>query len=426
MTKTRYDFNYLQKFCEENSIKLLEDYSNNNITRDAIIQGKCLTQNCDNNFNKKFRLLLYIGGYCKKCSIRIGNEKKKQTCLKKFGVEYSLQNNDVREKSKLTIKDKYGVDCISHNPNIRKKAQNTMLKKYGDIHALKIDEFKNKAINTMNEKYGVNYAGQSEEIKEKIKNTCKEKYGTDCVLKNDAIKEKIKQTNLENYGVQYATQSQEIKEKIKTTCNEKYGVDYYLQTEDIKIKSKKTCNEKYGVDYYLQSEDIKIKSKKTCNEKYGVDYYLQSEDKQTKSKETSIKNYGVEYPMQNPDYADAISKKTYMSKEYSLPSGKIIQIQGYENYAIDELLRNVNEDDIVNGTKNVPEIWYCDENEMEHRHFVDIFIPSQNRCIEVKSTWTAEKKKDNIFLKQEAGKKLGYEYEIWVYNSKGEKVECYI
>ena len=61
----------------------------------------------------------------------------------------------------------------------------------------------------------------------------------------------------------------------------------------------------------------------------------------------------------------------------------------------------------------------------KHRHYVDIFIPSQNRCIEVKSTWTAEKKKDCIFLKQQSGKKLGYEYEIWVYNGKGKKVECY-
>jgi hypothetical protein len=44
----------------------------------------------------------------------------------------------------------------------------------------------------------------------------------------------------------------------------------------------------------------------------------------------------------------------------------------------------------------------------------------------VKSTWTAEKKKDCIFLKQQAGKELGYNYEIWVYNGKGEKVKCLI
>jgi hypothetical protein len=34
---------------------------------------------------------------------------------------------------------------------------------------------------------------------------------------------------------------------------------------------------------------------------------------------------------------------------------------------------------------------------------------------------------NSIFLKQEAGKKLGYEYEyeIWIYDGKGNKVECY-
>ena len=46
-------------------------------------------------------------------------------------------------------------------------------------------------------------------------------------------------------------------------------------------------------------------------------------------------------------------------------------------------------------------------------------------CIEVKSIWTSEKKKDCIFLKQAAAKELGYNYEIWVYNGKGVRVEKY-
>jgi hypothetical protein len=33
--------------------------------------------------------------------------------------------------------------------------------------------------------------------------------------------------------------------------------------------------------------------------------------------------------------------------------------------------------------------------------------------------------KDNIFLKQQAAKELGYKYEIWVYNNKKEKIICY-
>ena len=63
----------------------------------------------------------------------------------------------------------------------------------------------------------------------------------------------------------------------------------------------------------------------------------------------------------------------------------------------------------------------------KHRYYVDFYIPSQNKTIECKSTWTMKKgiEKNNIFLKQQAVKDAGYECEIWVYNSKGEKVECY-
>jgi hypothetical protein len=58
----------------------------------------------------------------------------------------------------------------------------------------------------------------------------------------------------------------------------------------------------------------------------------------------------------------------------------------------------------MTGCKNVPKIWYNDENGKQHRHYVDIFIPSQNRCIEVKLTWTANKKKDNIYIKNKQEK----------------------
>jgi hypothetical protein len=37
-------------------------------------------------------------------------------------------------------------------------------------------------------------------------------------------------------------------------------------------------------------------------------------------------------------------------------------------------------------------------------------ILNQNRCIEIKSTWTAKLHDVNIQLKQQARKKLGYNY----------------
>ena len=39
--------------------------------------------------------------------------------------------------------------------------------------------------------------------------------------------------------------------------------------------------------------------------------------------------------------------------------------------------------------------------------------------------WTAKQGKYFIFLKQKALKDAGYECEIWIYNNKGEKVECH-
>ena len=46
--------------------------------------------------------------------------------------------------------------------------------------------------------------------------------------------------------------------------------------------------------------------------------------------------------------------------------------------------------------------------------------------IEVKSDYTIKVDNDIILLKQQACKDAGYYCEIWVYNAKGEKVECII
>lgn len=122
--------------------------------------------------------------------------------------------------------------------------------------------------------------------------------------------------------------------------------------------------------------------------------------------------------------SEKASKNAYKSKNYTYPSGRIDKVQGYEPFALNDLLKieNVNENDIITKRTKVPEIWWVDENKKSHRYYVDIFIRNKNRCIEVKSTWTHEKKKDIILLKQKSVIEAGYECEIWVYNSKGEKV----
>ena len=216
--------------------------------------------------------------------------------------------------------------------------------------------------------------------------------------------EKIKKTMVKKYGIEYASQSQIFKDKIKATNLKTYGFEYGFQSEEVKDKRKVTNLEKYGFENPLQREEIK--------EKY---------------RQTNLKKYGVEYPVQCQEIYEKQDKNSYYLKDYKMPSGIIIKIQGYEHYALNELLQkeNIIENEIKTGSQNVPTIWYNDISGKKHRHFVDIYIPSKNKCIEIKSTWTFKKQKDIVFLKQMAAKELGFLYEIWVYDNKGNKVEIY-
>lgn len=138
-----------------------------------------------------------------------------------------------------------------------------------------------------------------------------------------------------------------------------------------------------------------------------------------------VKNYGTSHAMQNAEFSENASKNAYNLKAYTMPSGKIIMLQGYENLAIDDLLNkeNITEDDIVNERTKVPEIWYNDEKGERKRHFVDFYIPSQHRCVEIKSTWTFAKNKEAVLSKQKSAKESGFNYEIRIYNPDGSIVE---
>jgi hypothetical protein len=258
-----------------------------------------------------------------------------------------------------------------------------------------------KKLLTMQERYGVNNPSQKQEFQEKKIVTFRKNYGCDNPSQADSIKQKIQDTTMRNHGVKCSLSSPEIREKGKQTCIDKYGYENPSQSEEIKEKMKQTNIDVRGVSFPMQSLEVRDKSKQ---------YYLD--------------NHGVTHNMQVTEIADKCSKSLRTFKDYAFPSGRIDRIQGYEHFALDELLKEYDENDIITMKSDVPEIWYVDE-EQKHRHYVDIFIKSKQLCIEVKSTWTAEKKNDNIFLKQNAGKELGYQYEIWIYDAKGNKVKCY-
>ena len=61
MPKTKYNYELLNTLC--NTELLNDDYSNQKLTRDTYIEGKCITENCQNNFRRTFRYLYEIWIY---------------------------------------------------------------------------------------------------------------------------------------------------------------------------------------------------------------------------------------------------------------------------------------------------------------------------------------------------------------------------
>jgi hypothetical protein len=396
----KYSFELLDSFCVKNNVKLAHDYSEEKLFGSTKIMFHCTK--CDKVNVKCFTYLIKRNTLCKHCVTIESLPKMKATMLEKYGVEHPSQSQEIKDK-----------------------IVNGYIAKYGVTNPSKLQEVKDKQKKTNLERYGVKYIVHNESSKEKMIKTNLEKYGYACCLQNKEVREAVKNTNLKKYGVVNPSEHPYNKEKIKKGVFMKYGVEFPLQNKQSMEKMKKTNLEKYGSAYCLQNEEIKQTAKNTMVMRYGVEHSLQNKIFMEKMKKTCLEKYGTENPMQNKEVADKSFKSCFRKKTYVYPSGKEIECQGYEPFALDEIIQTINEDDIITGCKNVPTIWYYDTNGKEHRHYVDIFIPNQNKCIEVKSTWTLKKTKSNIFEKQEAGKKLGYEYEIWVYNAKGDKVETY-
>lgn len=149
-------------------------------------------------------------------------KKSKETCLQKYGCEFSFQSENNRQKSAETMRQKYGCNNIMQT------------------------EF-------MRQKRSIDYQSKTSEQKEQIRH-------------------KRKQTMMAQYGVEYYTQSEEMQQKAKSTKLERYGDENYNNYD----AAKKTNLQKYGVEHILQGQDFRLKAEQTMLEKYGVAHPAQS------------------------------------------------------------------------------------------------------------------------------------------------------
>ena len=182
-------------------------------------------------------------------------EKRKQTCLEKYGTTSNLNS----ESSLNSRKEKFNGSISPFN-----------LKSIRDSIAL----------NNSKEHNGQTNAFQWEETKSKIKETKQLKYGNE---KYNNI-EKAQETNINKYGVNTFLITPECKKLSKQKAQELYGVDYFSQANEIKEKIMNTNKIKYGKDYYIQTDEFKEKSRQACLEIYGVEYNCLRKEVRDKSK----------------------------------------------------------------------------------------------------------------------------------------------
>ena len=213
---------------------------------------------------------------------KITKEIKIKSNLEKYGVEHTSQLKEVTDKRTKSRADhvneiqqhvreslykKYGAYDVMHIPHILQKIKNTNLKKFGVEFPLQ------------------QLKKENSEIYQKISQTCINKFGVDSLLKNKEVREKIKQTNIQKYGVDNPLKNKEIREKIKQTNIQKYGVDNPLKNKEIWKKSQdnrqissKSKLENNFLNYLklkYESDDI-ITQYKSKEYPYYCDFYIKS------------------------------------------------------------------------------------------------------------------------------------------------------
>jgi hypothetical protein len=115
---------------------------------------------------------------------------------------------------------------------------------------------------------------------------------------------------------------------------------------------------------------------------------------------------------QNPETIRKQRKSMATHKEYKLPSGRIIKLQGYEPQFLDYCFKNklIKENDFNFDT--IMKFPYNTSDGKLHYYYPDFYLPELNTIVETKSWYILERKQspEIQLLKAQAVKNAGYNY----------------
>ncbi len=245
-------------------------------------------------------------------------------------------------------------------------------------------------------------------ILEKRNKTKFEKYGSSTY--NNP--EKNKQTMLLRYGYKHPLQVPTFNSKFKDTLKLKDWTDSINLRENTLLQTT-------GFKHQLLNPKIKNKIKNTNLKKYGFENPSQVLEFANKKVETHLQNYGVSYPAQHPETFHKQRVGMWKLKDYLMPNGTIVKLQGYEHFELTRLLSIYAIDEIIINNSYMPEIWYFGLDDKKHRYYPDFYIPKDNLIIEVKSGYTMHLELTMNKLKRQRCIDMGFDFQFKIYTDQG-------
>jgi hypothetical protein len=423
--RTKYDYNRLKQYCEENNIVLTKDYSKEKINRETIIEANCL--NCSGDVKKNYRQFVISGCFCETCTKQNARLIQRETQLKTGNatdyLKLILEKIDIYNCTDVSIHGKPIGECLSKEINREVDIEFTC---------------------NCGEK-------QSKPVRDFVELTSGDADGGRCrvcIVKKQQLK--IRETQLKTgYASDYLKLILENISIYNCTDVSIHGkpIDECLNNEihrEVNIEFTCNCGEKQSKPVRsfveLGSSDADggrcriciintqgLKMKETCLNRYGVECATQSQIVKDKTETTCMEKYGTKNPMHNTEIFDKQQKAGFKRKEYIFPSGRIDSVQGYEPQALDYFITNGgNEDDIITDTDKIEsrcgKIFYHFEDG-RHRYYPDLYQISTHKIIEVKSIWTFKSQKEKNLKKREACINAGINFEFWIMGKEGKLLE---
>lgn len=242
--------------------------------------------------------------------------------------------------------------------------------------------------------------------------------------KNWTVEQKQQDSDSKKKSAASRTTEEKVqrRNRLVQTNQQKYGVDFTTQSSQMMDKSKVTKKERYGDENYSNPK----KTSDSWQAKTSAELNIIADKKRT----TCVEKYGVSNPFFLPNVRKRSAVANSIGREFTLPSGKIIRVRGYEDAAIVKLLKDYSESELVLDDTlvkyNLPIFTYIDNRRHILKYYPDIFIPKENKIIEIKGRWWWDgngihKHKSRLFnnlKKRKAVLNAGYQYEVWLFEDR--------